>query len=122
MSSGKITPSEEERISSMSLDSEPLRRILSVSIVGLLVVGCLMQCLQKCFYAGPDRPGDPSSCRKALAACTRKRSSHGVMPLFLPFAAVSVSSVCPFNPFKFSTADGQASRQTRLETMVVVKI
>jgi hypothetical protein len=38
----------------------------------------------------------------------------------LPFAAVS--SVCPFNPFKFSTADGQASQQTRLGTMVVVKI
>jgi hypothetical protein len=42
--------------------------------------------------------------------------------IVLPFTAVSVSSVCPFNPFKFSTADGQASRQTRLGTMVVVKI
>jgi hypothetical protein len=42
--------------------------------------------------------------------------------LCLSLLCLSVSSVCPFNPFKFSTADGQASRQTRLGMMVVVKI
>jgi hypothetical protein len=41
MSSGKMTPSEEERMSSGSLDSEPLRRILSVSIFILFMVGVL---------------------------------------------------------------------------------
>lgn len=40
LSSGKITPSDEDKISSGSLQSGPLRRILSVSILGVVSKMC----------------------------------------------------------------------------------